>query len=64
MSPDEGMIGVKNMLTVLRSRTFSDHLEWRHIYLELYDIFRTIYTTWGTPEVDMFASRLNAKLPK
>ena len=52
--------GLENVLADLRSRKFTDHLEWS---LSL-DIFQAICKEWGTPEVDMFASRLNAKLPK
>ena len=52
--------GVDNVLADLRSRKFRDHLEW-----ELNPkLFKTMCKKWGKPEVDMFASRLNAKLAK
>lgn len=52
--------GVENVLADLRSRKFKDHLEWSLSE----DIFKEICKTWGTPEIDMFASRLNAKITK
>ena len=52
--------GVENVLADLRSRKFADHLEWS---LSV-DIFEVICQKWGTPEIDMFASRLNAKVQK
>ena len=50
--------GVENVLADLRSRKFRDHLEWNLSE----GIFEEICARWGTPDVDMFASRLNAKL--
>ena len=52
--------GVENVLADLRSRKFRDHLEW-----ELNPgIFNDVCQTFGTPEVDLFASRVNAKLDR
>lgn len=52
--------GVENVLADLRSRKFKDHLEWE-LNIKL---FKIICDIWGKPEVDMFASRLNAKIRK
>ena len=52
--------GVENVLADLRSRHFKDHLEWELSQ----DIFEEICAAWGTPEVDLFASRLNNKLER
>ena len=41
------------------SRHFHDDTEWSldtHVY-------NSLITKWGNPEIDLFASRLNAKLP-
>lgn len=52
--------GVENVLADLRSRKFSDHLEWSLNP----EIFEDMCETFGYPEVDMFASRSNFKLGK
>ena len=52
--------GVDNVLADLRSRKFKDHLEWSVNI----GIFEDMCQTFGSPEVDLFASRLNAKLTK
>ena len=52
--------GVENVLADLRSRNFKDNLECK-LNQEIVD---EICRTWETPGVDMFASRLNAKLSK
>ena len=52
--------GVENVLADLRSRKFRDHLEWTLNR----DIFLEICAEWGTPDVDLFASRINAQLDK
>ena len=52
--------GVDNILADLRSRKFKDHLEW----VLNPKLFTQICKQWGTPEVDLFASRLNAKVRK
>ena len=52
--------GLENVLADLRSRKFKDHLEWKlnkHIFVQ-------ICHKWGTPEIAMFASRLNRQLKK
>ena len=48
------------MLADFRSRIFSDHLEWPLTPV----IFQDICNIFGSPEVDLFASQLNLKLPK
>lgn len=49
--------GVDNILADLKSREFKDNTEW-----ELdQDIFDSICSKFGSPGVDLFASRLNAK---
>ena len=52
--------GVENVLADLRSRKFRDHLEWR-LNTTIFDI---LCNEWGTPEVDMFVSRLNTQIEK
>ena len=42
------------------SRTFNDRLEWRLSR----ESFQKIVLQFGTPEIDLFASRLNAQLPR
>ena len=50
--------GVENKLADFRSRYFSDDIEW-----ELNPkIFQKICDRWGTPDIDLFASRTNNKL--
>ena len=51
--------GKQNVEADLASRQFHDDTEWSldtHVYTSL-------ITKWGKPEIDLFASRLNAKLP-
>ena len=50
--------GKLNAIADNKSRKFKDHLEWS---LSI-DIFNTLCRIWGTPEVDLFASRINKKL--
>lgn len=52
--------GIENVLADLRSRKFSDHLEWELSS----EIFGNIVSTWGKPEIDLFATRLNNKVQK
>ena len=52
--------GVDNVLADLRSRKFKDHLEWSLNF----KIFEEICLWFGTPDVDLFASRNNTKLPR
>jgi hypothetical protein len=52
--------GKQNILADDMSRKFKDHLEWSLAQ----DLFEEICTLWGTPEVDLFASRLNNKLQR
>ena len=52
--------GVDNVLADYKSRNFSDDLEW-----ELNEkLFQRVCKTFGKPEVDLFASRVNRKLEK
>ena len=52
--------GKDNVLADAFSRKFPDHLEW-----ELNPIlFKKLCKHWGTPQVDLFASRRNFKLKK
>ena len=52
--------GVDNSIADKKSRIFNDNLEWMlHV-----DIFRNICETYGTPDIDLFASRLNAQLTR
>ena len=52
--------GKDNVLADAKSRKFNDHLEW-----SLSDrIFAHICEMWGTPEIDLFASRGNRKLER
>ena len=52
--------GKDNVLADAKSRKFYDHLEWS---LSI-NIFHEICEMWGTPEIDLFASRGNRKLDK
>ncbi|KAJ8027150.1 hypothetical protein HOLleu_32204 [Holothuria leucospilota] len=50
--------GILNQVADKSSRVFNDQLEWmlnRQVFRQLCDIF-------GTPDIDLFASRLNAQL--
>jgi hypothetical protein len=50
----------KNNLQVDRASIhFDDNTEW----ILSQDIFLSIAQLWGQPEIDLFASRLNAQLP-
>ncbi|WAR23038.1 LOW QUALITY PROTEIN: hypothetical protein MAR_036707 [Mya arenaria] len=52
--------GKLNLEANRESRVFKDNLEW-----ELDgNIFKHICNTWGVPDIDLFASRLNAKIPR
>jgi len=42
---------------IKKSRKFNDHIEWQ---LNV-GIFNKICNLWGTPEIDLFASRLISK---
>lgn len=49
--------GKHNRIEDMYSRNFKENTEW-----ELHpDIFRHITSQWGTPDIDLFASRLNKK---
>lgn len=51
--------GVENVLADYKSRNFNDDIEW-----EVTDkIFAKICGVFGRPDVDLFASRVNHKLP-
>ena len=52
--------GVENTEADKESRLFNDRTEWN---LKR-EIFAQITTHWGTPEIDLFATRLNTQLPK
>ena len=51
--------GVKNVLADMLSRTETDHNEWS-LNTRVTD---RLFLAWGKPQVDLFASRQNAKLP-
>ena len=51
--------GVKNVLADMLSRTETDHKEWS-LNTRVTD---RLFLAWGKPQVDLFASRQNAKLP-
>ena len=52
--------GKSNTIADSASRHFKDHLEW-----ELNgSIFKSICKVWGSPQIDLFASRNNFKIPK
>ena len=51
--------GVQNTVADFKSRVFADNLEW-----ELRDaLFQTLIKVFGKPDIDLFASRLNKKVP-
>ena len=52
--------GVENIEADKESRLFNDRTEWT---LKR-EIFAQIITHWGTPEIDLFATRINTQLPK
>ena len=52
--------GVENVEADKESRLFNDRTEWT---LKS-EIFAQIITRWGTPEIDLFATRLNTQLPQ
>lgn len=52
--------GKQNYLADGMSRKFKDHLEWSLSQ----DIFNSICTQWGKPDIDLFASRTNNKLER
>ena len=52
--------GVENAKADKESRFFNDRTEWT---LKR-EIFAQITTHWGTPEIDLFATRLNTQLSK
>ena len=51
--------GKSNILADKASRQFHDNTEW----MLRQDLFLSITQLWGTPDIDLFASRLNAQLP-
>ena len=51
--------GYLNTLADSKSRNFNDHLEWSLNE----NIFEFLCQMWGKPQVDLFASRNNNKLP-
>ena len=54
------LAGVENTEADKESRLFNDRTEWTLKG----EIFARITTHWGTPEIDLFATRLNTQLPK
>ena len=52
--------GVLNVVADFKSRNFQDNIEWE-LKPKLFDLVCRVF---GTPEVDLFASRLNNKLGK
>ena len=52
--------GIHNILADTASREFSDSAEWAIPQ----QVFQDITEKFGTPDIDMFASRLNKKLEK
>ena len=52
--------GVLNLVADKESRSIHDNMEWR-LNPELFD---KITKQWGTPDIDLFASRLNFQVPK
>ena len=52
--------GVLNVEADQRSRQFNERTEW-HLRE---DVFQQITKLWGTPKIDLFASKLNSQLPK
>ena len=52
--------GVENVLADYKSRNFADELEW-----SLNDkLFEKVTERFGLPEIDLFATRLNKKVPR
>ena len=51
--------GKSNILADKASRQFHDNTEW----MPRQDLFLSITQLWGTPDIDLFASGLNAQLP-
>ena len=51
--------GVYNVVADKRSREFQDQTEWKLNGT----VFREICATMGTPDIDLFASRLNTQMP-
>ena len=51
--------GKSNILADKASRQFHDNTEW----MLRQDLFLSITQLWGTPDIDLFAFRLNAQLP-
>ena len=52
--------GVKNVVADRQSRTFWDNMEWQLCP----DKFKEICKVLGTPDIDLFATRLNHQLPR
>ena len=52
--------GVQNQIADEKSRKFNDQLEW----MLNRDVFRQLCGYYGNPEVDLFATRLNAQVDK
>ena len=52
--------GVLNVEADQQSRQFNERSEWRLRE----DVFQQISKIWGTPDIDLFASRLHSQLPK
>ena len=50
--------GVKNITADRESRNFDDRTEWKLNE----NVFRNITRRWGTPDIDLFASRLNFQI--
>ena len=50
--------GVKNITADRESRNFDDRTEWKLNE----NVFRNITSRWGTPDIDLFASRLNFQI--
>ncbi|XP_072048693.1 uncharacterized protein [Amphiura filiformis] len=57
---NEQIGGVLNVIADDKSRNFDDHTEW----MLNKDMFKQVCDHFGTPEIDIFASRLNAQLPR
>ena len=53
--------GICNTIADKLSRKFIDSVEWRHPEKA---IFEHLCNISGTPDIDLFSSRLNNKLPK
>ena len=51
--------GIHNTIADKLSRKFIDNVEWSHDAA----IFAQLCSISGTPDIDLFASRLNNKLP-